>query len=86
MGVFLDGIRWRAADLIAKAENAPIFDETARALREALLEIAGERNAINPRILGRWIERHTDTRCNGLYASRAGEKARALQWQIKKCE
>jgi hypothetical protein len=86
MGVAPEGKRWRTGDLIQKAINAPAFDEQALALHDVLLEIAGERHSINPRILGRWIERHTDDRCNGLYVTRAGERCRAVLWQIERAE
>ncbi len=86
MGIAPDGKRWRTGDLIQKAMNAPVFDEEAQTLRDVLLEIAGERHVINPRILGRWIERHTDDRCNGLYVARAGERGRAALWRIQRTE
>lgn len=86
MGVGTAGSRWRTGDLIQKARNAPLLDEDAQALHDALLEIAGERNSINPRILGRWIERHTDDRCGGLYVTRAGERSRAALWRIQRIE
>ena len=81
-----DSKRWRTGDLIQKAQNAPLIDDQAQALHDVLMEIAGERHAINPRILGRWIERHTDDRCNGLFITRAGERCRAALWRIQKAE
>ena len=84
MGAGPEGRRWRTGDLIQKAMNAPFFDEDAKALHDVLLEIAGERNSINPRILGRWIERHTDDRCGGLYVTRAGERCRAALWLLER--
>jgi hypothetical protein len=86
MGVAPEGKPWRTGDLIQKAINAPAYDEQALALHDVLLEIAGDRHSINPRILGRWIERHTDDRCNGLYVTRAGERCRAALWQIEQAE
>jgi hypothetical protein len=86
MGVAPEGKPWRTGDLIQKAINAPAYDEQAVALHDVLLEIAGERHSINPRILGRWIERHTDDRCNGLHITRAGERCRAVLWQIERAE
>ena len=85
MGIGSHGVRWRTGDLIQKAKNAPLCDENAQALHDVLLEIAGERQSINPRILGRWIERHTDDRCGGLYVTRAGERCRAALWRIQRC-
>ena len=85
MGVGSHGIRWRTGDLIQKAKSAPLCDENAQALHDVLLEIAGERQSINPRILGRWIERHTDDRCGGLYVARAGERRHAVLWRIQSC-
>ena len=72
---------WRVADLIRRvdqdwADGGP--------LQDALEEIAGDRGKINPRILGRWIERYSDTRCAGYYLERRGSKHRAAVWCIRK--
>ena len=68
--------RWRVADLVRVSEEAVAAPTTCGeqvvVLREALEEIAGERGKINPRILGRWIEKQADRRCDGLWAERAG--------------
>jgi hypothetical protein len=84
--VMRDG-RWRVADLIKAAEPAAgghaSCSEDVAALRAALEEIAVERGAINPRILGRWIERQADQHCAGLWLERAGTKWRAVLWQVK---
>ncbi len=91
LGAFLEAVRgimgagercekWRTNDLIQKAE-APATDQE-RELRDVLREIAGERNSINPRVLGRWIERQTDAWCGGLCVERAGERHRAILWRV----
>ena len=58
--------------------------ETRTALRDTLLEIAGERGgtAINPRILGRWIERHAERRLNGQRLVQEGISHRAKRWMV----
>lgn len=72
---------WRVADLIRRvdqewADGGP--------LQDALEEIAGDRGKINPRMLGRWIERYANTRCAGYYLERRGSKHRAAVWRIRK--
>lgn len=47
------------------------FDGDGSALHDALSEIAGQQGRINPRILGRWIERHEGRRIDGLWFQRA---------------
>jgi len=78
--------QWRVADLIRKAREADFLDSvndsSLGALNDALQEIAGERGKINPRILGRWIERYADTRCAGYYLERCGTRQHAALWRI----
>jgi hypothetical protein len=80
MGAGADAQRWRTNDLVQHAND--MVTQEQRELRDILIEIAGERNSINPRILGRWIERQTDARCGGLHVRRVGERHRAALWQI----
>lgn len=74
--------------LVAWANEETPYDADPKraarsALKEALIEIAGERNgSINPRILGRWIERNAERRCNGLRFVQAGTLHRALCWTV----
>lgn len=75
--------KWRVADLIKQAGS---LLDGASALHDALEEIAGERSTINPRILGRWIERHKDARCAGFYLERRGTRQRASLWKIRRYE
>lgn len=58
--------------------------ETRTALRDALMEIAGERGgtAINPRMLGRWIERHAERRLNGRRFVQDGMSHHAKRWMV----
>jgi hypothetical protein len=71
---------WRVADLVRQADN----DWLEGKLKDAVEEIAGDRGKINPRILGRWIERYANTRCAGYYLERRGSKHRAAIWRIRK--
>ncbi len=82
---------WRVADLIKRAEGPHNPDyvpsELGRkeaVLHDALEEIAGERGNINPRVLGRWVERYDNTRCAGYYLERRGAKQRAVLWCIRR--
>ena len=80
---------WRIADLIRQAgniEGASSVGDWKAGLHDALDEIAGERGSINPRILGRWIERHKDARCAGFYLERRGTRQRASLWRIRRYE
>jgi hypothetical protein len=86
MGAGADGRKWRVGDLIQTLNGAALTDAAAQALRDAVMEIAGDRGGINPRILGRWLERCADARCGGLYVERAGEKQRAVLWRIQTAE
>ena len=73
--------KWRIADLIRQAGS--LLDGAA-ALQDALDEIAGERGNINPRILGRWIERQDGARIAGFYLERCGTRQRAVLWRIRR--
>lgn len=80
------------AQMTAWATSETAYDgeaaqEGRQLLREALVEIAGDRaNAINPRILGRWIERNAERRVGGLRLVDAGELRRAKRWIVKSDE
>ena len=89
LGAFLEAAAsvmqgdWRAADLIRRSGD--MRDDGGNwnsALQDALEEIAGERGTINPRILGRWIERHDGARCAGFFLERRGARQRAALWRI----
>ncbi len=87
-GVMGDG-RWRAAELIKHAQTASLdtygADESATvALQEAIEEIAEDRGRINPRILRRWIERHANRRCDGLWIERdTTVKLNTAAWRVR---
>jgi len=78
--------QWRVADLVGEARQAitqPTFaPEQVKALHSVLMEIAGERGEVNPRVLGRWIERQQMRRCGGLWVKRAGERWKTALWQV----
>ena len=78
----MEAERWRTAALISKANNEVGTTEEGQPLRDTLLEIAGAGNIINPRILGRWIEKQADRRCNGRWVERAGIRDGNTLWKI----
>ena len=59
--------------------------ETTRsiALKNTLMEVAIERGVINPRILGRWIERHAGRHCEGMWFDKAGIRSGNDLWRVK---
>lgn len=83
--------RWRVAELIEAArgmEHRTTDDGAvaANVLRDVLEEIAGERGNLNPRILGRWIERNADRRCDGLWLERIETRRTCgAQWHVRAC-
>ncbi len=78
----MEGKDWRVADLVRDGDSD--WSGGGSQLQAALEEIAGDRGKINPRILGRWIERYANTRCGGYYLERRGSKHRAAIWRIRK--
>ena len=76
----MEAREWRVAELVRKADS----DWLDGRLKDALDDIAGDRGKINPRILGRWIERNVDTRCAGYYLERRGTKQNAAVWRIQR--
>jgi hypothetical protein len=66
---------------VADALNTAL---TVSALHEAIDEIAGERGSLNPRRLGRWIERNRDRIIDGMAFERGGTYNRAVQWIVKR--
>ena len=75
-------IAWANAET---AYDADVRQEARQALREALVEIAGDRaNTINPRMLGRWIERQAERRVGGLRFVADGELRRAKRWTVER--
>jgi len=53
------------------------------ALREVMVDIAGEAGDINRRRLGRWISRHANRRVNGLYFEKDTSTRSAEAWRAK---
>jgi len=75
--------KWRAAELVARANNAALSDESGQALTDALTQIAGnDYGRLNVRILSAWIARQVDRRCEGLRVTRAGIYAGNNRWQV----
>jgi hypothetical protein len=52
------------------------------ALFDALDEIAGQHGKLNVRILGRWLERHSDRLCDGLRLKLAGKVHGLKHWVV----
>ena len=81
---------WRCYTMVDDASAIPaigafIYQSLWEKGNDALDEIAGERGRINPRMLGRWIERYADTRCGGFYLERWGSRQHAAVWRIRQC-
>ena len=75
--------KWRVAELIATVNAAPLTDDDGQALHEALVLLAGDNfGRINVRILGAWITKQADRRCNGLRVERAGVLNGNNRWRI----
>ena len=53
-------------------------------LQAAVDEIAGDTRGINPRRLGRWLEKNRDRIIDDMRFSIAGEKWRAKEWRLRK--
>jgi hypothetical protein len=72
-----DDGRRRAADLIKVATDGDseggvrIKTERSNALADAFMEVAGDRGVINPRMLGRWIEKHACRQCEGMWTPKS---------------
>jgi hypothetical protein len=82
VNVMMGAGKWRTADLTATTNGAALTDANAQMLHDALFEVAGDRNVINPRILGRWIEKQVDRRCGSLRVVRATIKDGNQRWQV----
>ena len=70
----------RVADVISACSG---LAETPM-LWDALDEIAGQRGTINPRMLGRWIERHAEQRHNGMRFVRMKLYRGNVRWRVQK--
>ena len=75
------------AEMINWASESHYDDDQGKAearalLKEAMGEIADQRGSINPRILGRWIERHAERRIQGLRFVSCGTQKRAKRWAV----
>lgn len=66
--------------------QASVFNEANQELMDVLREIAGERNEINTRKLGRWIKRNCGRIVNGRRFVRASGHRSAEAWRIEVME
>lgn len=75
---------WHAVfgDRPARVASAITDSFTHEQLREAIDEIAGQNGRVNPRILGRWVERLAGRRIGGRYFHRAGIRSGNVHWQV----
>lgn len=64
---------------VASAINQSVVDDT---MREAVDEIASHNGRVNPRILGRWVERMAGRRIGGKFFERAGLRAGNRHWTV----
>lgn len=67
-------------DLMTPSHERP--DGTAVDLLDAMMEIAGERGHVNPRILGRWLERNVDRPVAGLCLRRGLPRGGRVTWRV----
>lgn len=58
-------------------------DFTESPLRSAVMEIAGERGIINPRILGRWLERVSGRILDDLVLEQTGRRNGSALWRVR---
>lgn len=75
----------RRAAMVREAvkESDNYLSEAAKDLKEVLLDIAGERDVINRRTLGRWIKRNAGRMVNGLRFVRASGSRSAEAWRVE---
>jgi hypothetical protein len=74
---------WHKPTMVREAVNCETFSEAGQELREVLNDIAGERNGINRRSLGRWIKRHSGRIVDGIRFIRAGGSRSAEAWIVE---
>lgn len=67
---------------VAKVVSLSGAYSTHPILAEATSEIAGQNGHVNPRILGRWIERHAEQRMAGLRFVRSGKAHGVALWRV----
>lgn len=71
------------ATMVREAVNCETFSEAGQKLQEVLNDIAGEREGINRRSLGRWIKRHSGRIVGGIRFIRAGGSRSAEAWIVE---
>lgn len=65
----------RVAELCTEFTESP--------LRSAVMEIAGERGVINPRILGRWLERNSGRILDDFVLEQTGRRNGSALWRVR---
>ncbi len=73
----------RKPTMVRQAVDFEGFSDLGMELREVLYDIAGEREMINRRVLGRWIKRHAGRIVNGIRFVRAGGSRSAEAWVVE---
>lgn len=79
---------WHAAfgtkpTTVAMARSFPESSSPASVhLLDAMDEIAGQNGKINPRILGRWLDRNKENRIDGLRFVKGGKAHGVMRWQV----
>ncbi len=73
-------------EVISLAEQKSVLNNSIvnEELYAAADEIAGERGRVNPRRLGRWIEKKRGRIIDGMCFELHGEKMRSNQWRLRK--
>lgn len=70
------------AQAIKKADRHGFSDDDVNPLADALDEIAGQAGRLNPRILGRWVEKMQGRRIGGRYFHRIGLRRGVMHWSV----
>ncbi len=70
-------------DRVGPASRGITLPPSLQALFEVLIELAGERGVINPRILGGWLGRHRDRRHGGRWLINGKLRHGSKTWQLQ---
>lgn len=75
------GVPATVAQAIKRAERHG-YEDDLNPLADALDEIAGQGGRLNPRILGRWVEKMQGRRIGGRYFYRVGLRRGVMHWSV----